>query len=698
MNQSSQDITTQKSSNGFNPQTQPETLIQVIRKESTFIFKYRKNPYYVPPPISSQTSPNLEVETSNDLNQMSDYEGQIPNNYEINRNSTQFTNNDDQSDNDFYDNNSITTMQIDTSTAKILNNGPLEYNPDLPNKEQKLKDSQVMQNQPPTATSTNSQQRTLQELINIMPSIEDISQQCKQQQQLKIQAKANSTQSASTANAANGGKGRKRGRTVRFDQPLLGKVRQRNGDASDDEEPDEIEMLIRRLHTDILNDARNDPVEQAKKIRQARESQSDQTNSTTQLSVYERMILGSASQQSTDHQPGEFSNMFRTLEDEQIEINQNFLFDEYDSEDDSIADDKVEIASDDEQMLLQEHKKRGKKYLQDEIVKEEDFDEDDDSDEDIHMDDLENESLSFDRNNRKSHKPVCKRTREENILDADLGDEKDDEDTIFIDNLPSDEFSIRRQLQDVKSYIKQFEMLFFEEEDSDKEEQLKQITNVQKHEEALQNFKDRSHLKNFWCIPLSSDVREIDWDVLIARQQEHTNGQLFDVITCDPPWQLSSANPTRGVAIAYETLNDGEILKIPWGRLQKDGFLFIWVINAKYRFALDMMGAHGYRVVDEIQWVKQTCNGKIAKGHGYYLQHAKEVCLVGCKGDPAILAKKCRSNIESDVIFSERRGQSQKPEEIYELVEALVPNGYYMEIFGRRNNLHNGWVTVGNEL
>jgi hypothetical protein len=33
------------------------------------------------------------------------------------------------------------------------------------------------------------------------------------------------------------------------------------------------------------------------------------------------------------------------------------------------------------------------------------------------------------------------------------------------------------------------------------------------------------------------------------------------------------------------------------------------------------------------------------------------------------------ASVGSDVIFSERRGQSQKPEEIYELVEQLVPRG-----------------------
>ena len=129
--------------------------------------------------------------------------------------------------------------------------------------------------------------------------------------------------------------------------------------------------------------------------------------------------------------------------------------------------------------------------------------------------------------------------------------------------------------------------------------------------------------------------------------------RLFDVITCDPPWQLSTANPTRGVAISYDTLSDKEILAIPFDKLQTDGFLFVWVINAKYRFALEMMATYGYKLVDEIAWVKQTVNGKIAKGHGYYLQHAKELCLVGMKGN---VRGRANFNIESDVIFTPRRG------------------------------------------
>jgi mRNA (2'-O-methyladenosine-N6-)-methyltransferase len=127
-------------------------------------------------------------------------------------------------------------------------------------------------------------------------------------------------------------------------------------------------------------------------------------------------------------------------------------------------------------------------------------------------------------------------------------------------------------------------------------------------------------------------------------------------------------------------------------------------------------------LVDEIVWVKMTVNRRLAKSHGYYLQHAKEVCMVAVKNPSSSdtppttgvtspsaaaaaaaavddgsssafaasaaavaalrgqqggggLAALAGRGVGSDVIFSERRGQSQKPEEIYELIEALVPGG-----------------------
>ncbi|KAI8076669.1 MT-A70-domain-containing protein [Gilbertella persicaria] len=225
--------------------------------------------------------------------------------------------------------------------------------------------------------------------------------------------------------------------------------------------------------------------------------------------------------------------------------------------------------------------------------------------------------------------------------------------------------------------------------DHDQEEQ-EDKPESEKEQEQEKDTKDGEVIEEFdapeWCIPIKANVMTYDWESLAKEVQ-------FDVIVTDPPWQLATHAPTRGVAIAYQQLPDICIEEIPIPKLSTNGFLFIWVINNKYAKAFELMERWGYAYVDDITWVKQTVNRRMAKGHGYYLQHAKETCLVGVKGTP-----NCRHSVGSDVIFSERRGQSQKPEELYEMIEELVPNGKYLEIFGRKNNLRDYWVTIGNEL
>eukprot|EP00941_MAST-03F_sp_MAST-3F-sp1_P000460 g460.t1 len=195
-------------------------------------------------------------------------------------------------------------------------------------------------------------------------------------------------------------------------------------------------------------------------------------------------------------------------------------------------------------------------------------------------------------------------------------------------------------------------------------------------------------------VPICADVRKFDF-LALAEAQKKATGRLFDIIHTDPPWQLASANPTRGVAIGYQQLSDTILMDLPFEKLQTDGLIFLWVINAKFRLAMDLLDHWGYELVDEIVWCKATVNRRVAKSHGYYLQHAKEVCLVGKKGK---LPPNFNGNIKSDIIFSERRGQSQKPEEIYEIMDAMVPGGSKLEVFARRNNLHDHWVSIGNEL
>jgi len=195
--------------------------------------------------------------------------------------------------------------------------------------------------------------------------------------------------------------------------------------------------------------------------------------------------------------------------------------------------------------------------------------------------------------------------------------------------------------------------------------------------------------------PIRADVRTFDFKRFATFVNEK-RGHMFDIIMMDPPWKLTTSNPTRGVCISYACLADSELLNLPITELQTDGYLLIWVINSKMTLALEMFDKWGYDVVDSVDWVKMTVNRRLASGHGYYLQHAFETCLIGSKGSKPNGFNE-NHNVP-DIIYSQRRGQSQKPEEIYEYCEELVENGVFLEIFGRRNNLRNGWITIGNEI
>lgn len=53
-----------------------------------------------------------------------------------------------------------------------------------------------------------------------------------------------------------------------------------------------------------------------------------------------------------------------------------------------------------------------------------------------------------------------------------------------------------------------------------------------------------------------------------------------------------------------------------------------------------------------------------------------------------------------DVIVSEVRETSRKPDELYHIIDRLVnkENSKKIEIFARENNLREGWLSLGNQL
>ena len=130
-------------------------------------------------------------------------------------------------------------------------------------------------------------------------------------------------------------------------------------------------------------------------------------------------------------------------------------------------------------------------------------------------------------------------------------------------------------------------------------------------------------------------------------------------------------------------------------QLQREGMIFLWVTGRAMELARECLKIWGYKRVEEIVWIKTNqLNKTIITGRtGHWLNHSKEHCLVGVKGNP-----KVNRNIDCDVIVSKVRETSRKPDEIYSLIERMCPGGRKVELFARHLNRWPGWISLGNQL
>merc|ERR1719237_492705 len=147
--------------------------------------------------------------------------------------------------------------------------------------------------------------------------------------------------------------------------------------------------------------------------------------------------------------------------------------------------------------------------------------------------------------------------------------------------------------------------------------------------------------------------------------------------------------------LPYGTRSDDEMRHLPVQKLQDEGLIFLWVTGRAMELGRECLKIWGYERVDEIIWVKTNQLQRIIRTGrtGHWLNHSKEHCLVGIKGNP-----KLNRNLDTDVIVSEVRETSRKPDEIYNLIERMFPNCLKLELFGRPHNVHENWITCGNQL
>ena len=164
-------------------------------------------------------------------------------------------------------------------------------------------------------------------------------------------------------------------------------------------------------------------------------------------------------------------------------------------------------------------------------------------------------------------------------------------------------------------------------------------------------------------------------------------------ILMDPPWDIH-------MELSYGTLTDDEMRALPMHHVHDDGFVFIWATARTIETARDCLRLWGYTRVDEIVWVKTNQVGGIVRSGrtGHWLNHSKEHCLIGMKGDVS-WANVGRYRKDCDVIVAPVRENSRKPDELYALIDRLVgPGALCLELFGRPHNCRPGWITLGNQL
>ena len=156
----------------------------------------------------------------------------------------------------------------------------------------------------------------------------------------------------------------------------------------------------------------------------------------------------------------------------------------------------------------------------------------------------------------------------------------------------------------------------------------------------------------------------------------------------DPPWDIHMELP-------YGTMADEEMRRMNVQCFQDDGVIFLWVTGRAMELGRECLHIWGYEFVQELLWVKTNQLQRIIRTGrtGHWINHSKEHCLVGIKGSP-----KMNFNIDCDVVCSEVRETSRKPDEMYDLLERLAPGSRKLELFGRPHNVHKGWTTLGNQL
>lgn len=172
----------------------------------------------------------------------------------------------------------------------------------------------------------------------------------------------------------------------------------------------------------------------------------------------------------------------------------------------------------------------------------------------------------------------------------------------------------------------------------------------------------------------------------------------YGTILADPPWRFMNRTgkmaPEHRRLRRYDTMTNEEIMDLPVSQLaQPKSHLYLWVPNALVLEGLEVMRRWGFTYKTNIVWYKvRKDGGPDGRGVGFYFRNVTELILFGTRGNFRTLAPGRR---QTNIIVSQKRRHSHKPDEQYPIIESCSP-GPYLELFGRHPRA--GWQMWGDEV
>jgi N6-adenosine-specific RNA methylase IME4 len=165
----------------------------------------------------------------------------------------------------------------------------------------------------------------------------------------------------------------------------------------------------------------------------------------------------------------------------------------------------------------------------------------------------------------------------------------------------------------------------------------------------------------------------------------------FGVILADPEWSFETFDPDTGAdrsasnhypTSSLEVIKARPVLDIA----ADDCVLFLWATVPMLPQALEVMAGWGFAYRSSAVWVKPNA------GTGYWFRNRHELLLVGARGNIPCPAQ---GEQWASVIEAPTGRHSEKPDAVYELIEAYFPTLPKIELNAR--TARPGWDRWGNE-